>query len=79
MRSLYDRVNDVVDDITFVKEVNEAQDILISDVVESKEETSTKLDDISNKLLRNLTIALSIIFILLLIFVIGVIIFVCTY
>ena len=79
MRSLYDRVNDVVDDITFIKEVNEIQDVLISDVVESKEKTDDKLEDISNRLLYNLTIALAIIFFLLLIFVIGIIVFVCTY
>ena len=79
MRSLYDKVNDVVDDITHVKEVNEIHDELISDVVESKEDTASKLDDISNRLLHNLTIALGIIFILLFIFVVGIIIFVCTY
>ena len=76
IRSLYDKVNDVVEDIDLVKTVDESDNILIADVVVKDKELST---DDSIGFLGKVTLVLAAIFTILFIAFIIFVIYVCTY
>lgn len=79
MRSLYDKVNSVVEDIDYVKTLDASQDVVISDIEVKENNKLTKVDDINPDLLHRLTMILGIVFIVYAIIVIGIIIYICTY
>lgn len=78
-RNLYDRVNDVVEDIDYVKTVNTTEDVVISDIEKRKDDKLAKIDNINSGLLHKLTIILLGIFIVFSIIVFAIIIYICTY
>ena len=78
-RNLYDRVNDVVEDIDYVKTVNTTEDVVISDIEKRKDDKLAKIDNINSGLLHKLTLILLGIFIVFSIIVFAIIIYICTY
>ena len=79
MRSLYDKVSSVVEDIDYVKTIDSKQDVMIADVEAKNQNILSKVDDLSTLLLHKLTMILGVIFIVYAIIVIGIIIYICTY
>ena len=79
MRSLYDKVSSVVEDIDYVKTIDSKQDVMIADVEAKNQNILSRVDDLSTLLLHKLTMILGVIFIVYAIIVIGIIIYICTY
>ncbi len=81
MRSLYDRVNDIVEDIEYEKTIIKNQDIILSDIkIKEKEpEEKSTLDNINSSVLNNILLILFIIFMVLFIIFLGFAIFVSTF
>ena len=81
MRSLYDRVNDIVEDIEYEKTIIKNQDIILSDIkIKEKEpEEKSTLDNINSSVLNKILLILFIIFMILFIIFLGFAIFVSTF
>ena len=81
MRSLYDRVNDIVEDIEYEKTIIKNQDIILSDIkIKEKEpEEKSTLDNINSSVLNKILLILFIIFMVLFIIFLGFAIFVSTF
>ena len=75
IRTLYDRVNDVIEDIEYTKEINIVDNLVVADTIDkSKREEKINLFEF-NKTIK----ILGIVFLILLIFFIIFIIYVCTF
>lgn len=79
MRSLYDRVNDIVEDLDYQKTVTNTDDVILSDFLRKEKIQETKLDKVSDSFLdKTLKIVFTIFMILFTTFI-GFVIFVSTF
>lgn len=81
IRSLYDKVEDVVEDIEFEKTVDTTEDVIISDIViRNKESNEEDIHyDLGDKILNGITMFLFVIFMIMFIAFVCFVVYVCTY
>ena len=79
MRSLYDRVNNIIEDLDYEKTIVETDDIILNDFVTREKIEETKLDKVSTTFLDKMLKVVFIIFMSLFTVFIGFVIFVSTF
>lgn len=79
MRSLYDRVNDIVEDLDYQKTVTNTDDVILSDFLRKEKIQETKLDKVSDSFLDKILKIVFTIFMILFTTFIGFVIFVSTF